>query len=609
MRVVVSGYHGFGNIGDEAVLAALIQQTREIAPEAEYVALSGDPARTVSVHGIGAIPRTSVAVVVRELRRADLLVSGGGSLLQDATGRGSVPYYAGIMLLARMLGVPVSVYAQGVGPLNSGAARRLARLALSRASVITLRDPGSMELVRQIGVTKPQPVLVADPAFALEPEDAGDCEASLPPCPRVMFALRPWPGADNREAVYAGVIQRVCNELGANVVLLAFQPDTDLAVASGIADLCEAGGCARPQVAAFHGSPRQALSTIAQADLVVGMRLHSLIFAASAGVPAVAIDYDPKVRAMAERTGYAHVVSVDAPLEEIVQVVLDAWEQRDKVRAELARRVPELKRQAREAARLALSPIMDRQAECGRARVLGVPVDCVSMDEAVRKAMEMATSGRGGHVVTLNPEMALSAGDDATLNDVIAGADLVVPDGIGVVRALSMLGYRPRGRVPGIELAANLMEKAAERGMSVYLVGARPGVARQAADAMLSAFLGLRIAGVHHGYFTQTEEPAVLENIAQSGAAFVFVGMGAGRQEKWIACARAAAPGAVWIGVGGSFDVMSGNVKRAPAVYQRLGLEWLYRLAAEPRRAKRMTALPVFMLKVIWEAFRHRSRS
>ncbi|OPZ51093.1 MAG: putative N-acetylmannosaminyltransferase [Firmicutes bacterium ADurb.BinA052] len=609
MRVVVSGYHGFGNIGDEAVLAALIQQTREIAPEAEYVALSGDPARTVSVHGIGAIPRTSVAVVVRELRRADLLVSGGGSLLQDATGRGSVPYYAGIMLLARMLGVPVSVYAQGVGPLNSGAARRLARLALSRASVITLRDPGSMELVRQIGVTKPQPVLVADPAFALEPEDAGDCEASLPPCPRVMFALRPWPGADNREAVYAGVIQRVCNELGANVVLLAFQPDTDLAVASGIADLCEAGGCARPQVVAFHGSPGQALSTIAQADLVVGMRLHSLIFAASAGVPTVAIDYDLKVRALAERMGNTHVVSVDAPPEEIVRVVLDAWEQRDKAGGELAMRVADLKRQAREAARLALSPIVDRPAECGRARVLGVPVDCVSMDEAVEKALEMASSGRGGHVVTLNPEMTLSAGDDAALNDVIAGADLVVPDGVGVVRALGMLGYRPRGRVPGIELAANLMEKAAEQGMSVYLIGARPGVAQQAADAMLRAFPCLTIGGTSHGYFAQAEEPAVLDSIARSGAAFVFVGMGAGKQEKWIARARSAAPRAVWIGVGGSFDVMSGNVKRAPAVYQRLGLEWLYRLAAEPRRAKRMTALPVFMFRVIAEACRRRCRS
>jgi len=609
MRVVVSGYHGLGNMGDEAVLAALVQHMKAVAPGVECVALSGDPARTSSVYGIRAIPRTSVAAVVRELGRADLLVSGGGSLLQDVTGRGSVPYYAGIMLIARMLGVPVSVYAQGVGPLRSGAARWLARQALSRAQVITLRDPGSMALVRQIGVTKPQPVLVADPAFALEPENADGCRVSLPPRPRVMFALRPWPGAGDREVVYARVILRVCTELGAHVTLLAFQPEVDLDMAHRIVGLCEADGHVRPQIVAFYGAPGDALSTIAQADLVVGMRLHSLIFAASAGVPAVAIDYDPKVRAMAERAGYGHVVSVDASPEQIIQVVLDAWKQRDMVRVELARRVPGLKRQAHEAARLALSPIVDRQEERGRARVLGVPVDCVSMDEAVEKAVEMAASGRGGHVVTLNPEMTLSAGDDAVLNDVIAGADLVVPDGIGVVRALGMLGYRPRGRVPGIELAANLMEKAADRGMPVYLVGAKPGVAQQAADAMLKAFPGLTVGGTHHGYFTQDEEPAVLDGIARSGPAFVFVGMGAGRQEKWIAHARSAAPGAAWIGVGGSFDVMSGNVTRAPAIYQRLGLEWLYRLATEPRRAKRMTSLPVFMFKVIGEACRRRSRS
>jgi len=611
MRVVVSGYHGFGNLGDEAVLAALIQQMKEIAPEAEFVALSGDPACTVSAHGIRAVLRTSVSAIVRELRRADLLVSGGGSLLQDVTGRGSVPYYAGIMILARMLGVPVSVYAQGVGPLNSGASRWLARQALSRAQVITLRDPGSMELVRQIGVTKPQPALVADPAFALEPECTDGCEVSLPPRPLVMFALRPWPGpgAGDREVVYARVIQRVCTELGAHVTLLAFQPEVDLDMAHRIVDLCEADGCVRPQIVALYGAPGAALSTIAHADLIVGMRLHSLIFAASAGVPAVAIDYDPKVRAVAEQTGNVYVVPVDAGPEEIVRAVLDAWAHRDELRSELARRVPDLKRQAREAARLALSPIVGRPAECGRARVLGVPVDCVSMDEAVEKAVEMATSRHGGHLVTLNPEMTLSAGDDAALNDVIAGADLVVPDGIGVVRALDMLGYHPRGRVPGIELAANLMETAAERGMSVYLVGAKPGVAQQAADAMSKAFPGLKISGTYHGYFAQTEEPAVLESIAQSGAAFVFVGMGAGKQEKWIAHARNAAPGAVWIGVGGSFDVMSGNVRRAPAIYQRLGLEWLYRLATEPRRAKRMSALPVFMFRVIGEACRGRSRS
>ena len=608
MRIVVSGYHGMGNLGDEAVLAAFIQELREIAPKVECVALSGDPARTESAYGIAAIPRTSISAILRELGRADLFVSGGGSLLQDVTGRGSVPYYAGLMLLARALGKPVSVYAQGVGPLNSWFSRWLACQALKRASVVTLRDPGSMELLREIGVDRPPPVLVADPAFALDPEDPGDSRSWLHEHPQVMFALRPWPGEDGREAGYARVIGRVSAETGARVALLAFQPETDLAMARRIRDLCDAGGWAHPDVVELRGSPGQALSVISHADLVVGMRLHSLIFAASAGVPAVAIDYDPKVRAMAERTSNAHVVSVDAPPEELIQAVLDAWRQRDEIRAELALGAADLRGQAREAARLALSPVIDRQGqEHVRASVLGVPVDCVSMKEAVHAALEMAASGSGGHVITLNPEMTLAASGDAALESVICGADLVVPDGIGVVRALGILGYRPRGRVPGIELAVNLMEEACARGMSVYFVGAGPGVAQQAAAVMARRFPGLKIAGVDHGYFTATEEPLVLQGIAKAAPAFVFVGMGAGKQEKWIAHARDAAQEAVWIGIGGSFDVLSGNAKRAPKVYRRLGLEWLYRLVAEPRRAKRMTALPVFMLKVIGEACRGRS--
>lgn len=614
MRIVVSGYHGMGNLGDEAVLAAFIQALSDIAPEAECVALSGNPARTESLYGIDAIPRTSISAIVRELRRADLFVSGGGSLLQDVTGRGSVPYYAGLILLAHALGKPVSVYAQGVGPLRSRLSRRLACCALRRASVITLRDAGSMELLREIGVDRPAPVLVADPAFALDPEgpeNARDRGDDLPwprEHPLIMLALRPWQGNDGREAGYARVIGRVSAETGARVVLLAFQPETDLDMAHRIAHMCEAGGWACPEVVAFHDSPRQALSVISHADLVVGMRLHSLVFAASAGVPAVAIDYDPKVRAMAQRIGNAYVVSVDAPPEELARVVLDAWRRRDEIRAALSSQVPDLRRQAREAAELALSPVLGPRApKQTRARVLGVPVDCVSMKEAVDAALGMAASGRGGQVITLNPEMTLAAADDDALRSVICGADLVVPDGIGVVRALGILGYRPRGRVPGIELAVNLMEETAARGMSVYFVGAKPQVAQEAADAMTRRFPGLQVVGADHGYFTAAEEPLLLERIAKAAPAFVFVGMGAGKQEKWIARVRDAARSAVWIGVGGSFDVLSGNVKRAPIVYRKLGLEWFYRLVTEPRRAKRMTALPVFMLKVIGEACRGRS--
>ncbi len=184
-----------------------------------------------------------------------------------------------------------------------------------------------------------------------------------------------------------------------------------------------------------------------------------------------------------------------------------------------------------------------------------------------------------------------------------------MPDGIGVVRGLRILGYSPPGRVPGIELATGLMRSAASSGMALFLVGAEPGVADAAAERMASDIPGLEVAGTFHGYFQEAEEEAVLSRIQDADPSFVLVGMGAGKQEKWIVKARKSAPSAVWIGVGGSFDVMSGNVKRAPVAFQKLGLEWFYRLVTEPRRAKRMTALPAFVFAVLGEAFRKRRRS
>lgn len=145
--------------------------------------------------------------------------------------------------------------------------------------------------------------------------------------------------------------------------------------------------------------------------------------------------------------------------------------------------------------------------------------------------------------------------------------------------------------------------------MSFFLVGAAPGIAEAAAENMSKEFPGLKIAGTWHGYFSDAEEEEVLRCIRDAAPNFVFVGMGAGKQEKWITKARQMAPCAVWIGVGGSFDVMSGSVKRAPAAFQKLGLEWLYRLVSEPRRAKRMTALPAFVFAVMGEAFRKSRRS
>ncbi|MEA4884441.1 MAG: polysaccharide pyruvyl transferase CsaB [Clostridia bacterium] len=636
MRVLVSGYHGMGNLGDEAVLAAFLQHLAEIDPHAECTVLSGDPDSTRKAFGVSAVPRTSLPAIIREIRRADILVSGGGSLLQDVTGALSVPYYLGIITLARLSGRPASVYAQGIGPLNSGFSRLLVRQVMSWASVITLRDQGSCDLLRRLGHVRPEPALVTDPAFALRPAQGCSLPAEWTESreasgrPVVVFCFRPWPSVDGREAELAACVDRISSELGVCPVFLAFQPGVDLPLARRIAGLMKVSS-GPPAVIGCGIPPQQVLAMIAQAELVVGMRLHSLVFAAAAGVPFVAIDYDPKVRAVSERVGNPNVAPANASGDELFRVVSLAWADRARIRQLLSEIRPELEREGRQGAELALAPVMGKaresrvekdgrkdarqgDADARRAVLLGVPVDCVDMDEAVARCMRLAESGEGGHVVTLNPEMTLASGRDEALMEAIRGADLVAPDGIGVVLGLKLTGSKPRGRVAGIELATRLMQAGAlgvsgpdadaRVGLRFFFVGAKPGVAEQAAEKMREANPGLSIVGTHHGYFQDSSEDTVLHMISAAHPDVVFVAMGAGKQEKWIAKARHAAPAAVWIGVGGSLDVLSGNTKRAPVVFRKLGLEWLYRLVTEPSRAKRMTALPVFMLAAIGEAFR-----
>lgn len=620
MRVLVSGYYGMGNLGDEAVLAAFVEHAKKIDPEATCVALSGEPRETSEAYGIEAVPRASLGAIVREIRRADIVVSGGGSLLQDVTGRKSVLYYLGIIILARMMRRPVSIYAQGLGPLNHAFSRWLVKRTLSRTSAITVRDEGSARLLRELGVVRPEPVVVADPAFALTPRKP-DKSIAVQGSNTVMLCFRPWPGVCGREAEYAECIDRAVLELGITPVFLAFHPDQDLEISHCIAERCNAGKN-KPAVIACNMPPQEALELISRADMVVGMRLHSLIFAATTGVPAVAIDYDPKVRAHCRLIEEPHMVEAGASADELYVAIASAWASRGETRARLRAMIPEIRERAEAGARFALAPVVDEPCRAngeegkvgenesaGRASVLGSPVDCISMDDAVAFLMERAASGVGAHVVTINPEMALSAVHDSELADAISRADLVVPDGIGVVRGLRILGYGPPGRVPGIELATGLMRSAASSGMALFLVGAEPGVADAAAERMASDIPGLEVAGTFHGYFQEAEEEAVLSRIQDADPSFVLVGMGAGKQEKWIVKARKSAPSAVWIGVGGSFDVMSGNVKRAPVAFQKLGLEWFYRLVTEPRRAKRMTALPAFVFAVLGEAFRKRRRS
>jgi N-acetylglucosaminyldiphosphoundecaprenol N-acetyl-beta-D-mannosaminyltransferase len=230
--------------------------------------------------------------------------------------------------------------------------------------------------------------------------------------------------------------------------------------------------------------------------------------------------------------------------------------------------------------------------------VLGSPVHL--LDDYTSWLVDRMQKGLGVQVVTLNAEMALQAEKIPELGAIIHGAELVIPDGAGVVLYLRLKGERSQ-RCPGIELAASLLEKAGELGQNypVVFYGGAVGVAATAATKWQEKYPDLAIAAIQHGYLTPEDTPEFLEQLALIQPKIVLVGLGVPRQELWIAKYRHLCPQAIWIGVGGSFDIWAGVKTRAPSWLRDNNLEWLYRLYQEPWRWKRMLALPKFALRAL----------
>ncbi|MEG2175659.1 MAG: WecB/TagA/CpsF family glycosyltransferase [Oscillibacter sp.] len=231
-----------------------------------------------------------------------------------------------------------------------------------------------------------------------------------------------------------------------------------------------------------------------------------------------------------------------------------------------------------------------------RIDVLGVGFDNLTMAEAVSQGMRLATSEGCHYVATPNPEIVEICRVDAAANAAVNGAALVLPDGIGIIKGARMLGTPLKEKTPGIEFAGGLMEKLAEAGKSLFLLGAKPGVAALAAEKLAAQYPGLRIAGFHDGYFQ--EDGPVAEEIRHSGADVAFVCLGAPKQELWMAKYGPETGAHLLCGLGGSLDVFAGVVERAPAFWTKHGLEWFYRLCKEPRRLGRMMKLPLFLVHV-----------
>lgn len=233
-----------------------------------------------------------------------------------------------------------------------------------------------------------------------------------------------------------------------------------------------------------------------------------------------------------------------------------------------------------------------------RTDVLGVGFDDLGVDGAVKEALELIDSRSAAYVVTPNPEIVMLARSDGRLRDVLNRAALVLPDGIGVVKGAGILGTPLRyGKLPGIDFAAELMARLAERKCSVYLFGSKPGVAETAAERLVELHPGLVVAGVSDGYFA--DDAPIIDKINAAAPDLLLVCLGAPKQEFWMAEHAGKLSVGLMAGLGGSLDLFAGNVKRAPEGWRRLGLEWLYRLIKEPKRIGRMLKLPLFVFAAL----------
>ena len=302
MNFFLSGYYGYGNAGDEAVLAAITQALGACSPGASFTVASGDPdatkARFDSARNpLRAVPRQSPKPLMEAIRSCDVFISGGGSLLQDVTSLRNVVYYTSLIRFARLSRKPVVIYAQGVGPLRRALSQKLARAAVQVAHVVSVRDQESKTLLQRIGVLRAIEV-TADPVWALSPSSS----TSRPrmSTPAWALGLRPWPGYEfdpARSDTIRNGLDAAAQRADARLRFVPMQASSD----APIGEWLRREGDETIDTSALH--PREIMARCGDCDAMIAMRLHALIFAASQGVPCVAVNYDPKVEALAQIIG------------------------------------------------------------------------------------------------------------------------------------------------------------------------------------------------------------------------------------------------------------------------------------------------------------------
>lgn len=321
MHVVLSGYYGFDNVGDDAILYAIVQALRKCQEDVEITVLSNNPEATKKTYGVHAVNRWAMKEVSRAIKGADGLISGGGSLLQDQTGMKTIPYYAGIMRIANFHKKPVFIYAQGMGPINSSFSKMITRSTLNKVANITVRDEESKKLLEEIGVRK-SITIVPDPVIGLDHEAFSSTWLADQPFKDryIAVSVRDWSSTVDYKRKIAAALDRLAAD-GEQIVFVPMHGAHDENASAEVVQLMHETSVIAPG----NLSIEEKIALIGNAKVLIGMRLHSLIFSSIFYTPFVALSYDPKIDAFAHIVNQpivGHVESDDWNGDQLVEMVV-----------------------------------------------------------------------------------------------------------------------------------------------------------------------------------------------------------------------------------------------------------------------------------------------
>ncbi|WP_405154164.1 polysaccharide pyruvyl transferase CsaB [Paenibacillus sp. FSL K6-0108] len=364
-KLVISGYYGFNNSGDEAVLKSILTALEEESHRSnitiEPIVLSGDPEWTTSMYGVRAVHRMKLKEVREAIKESDGLISGGGSLLQDATGLKSIPYYLGVIKLAQWLKKPTFIYAQGIGPVNRKMFNPMIRSVFKACKYVSVRDEQSAEYLRGLGLQWNQIHVVPDPVMGLPlPEAKAEDVSSVAvnaqtanvhtELPVIGVSVRFWESDRKELTAIAAGLKKLCSKKAVHLRFLPFHLPLDEQASRFVMEMLGDLGNKGSEVSITKDltDPQLMLQEVSNCDVVIGMRLHSLIYAASQYVPPVGISYDPKIDQFMLRLDSECVGSTDAlDGDKLAKTVANLLDQRSQWLKEHEDSITELKQEAR----------------------------------------------------------------------------------------------------------------------------------------------------------------------------------------------------------------------------------------------------------------------